>query len=184
MSDWEEELFGGYDYGHEEYGYDEYGEGEDYDYGDEDRDEYDEYDEYGEGDYGDGTSSPAKGSLDVVFGESRGDWGRVGQVGRQGGTVLTSKKMRDPRSVSLDQARGILEDVYYKFSEGEKDDAYVIIEKIPEREFAMMNIEILTAAALCYITRTSLGIKKFVETTKNINVLDLIRYLRRVTELQ
>lgn len=128
------------------------------------------------------------------YGLDPSDWGRIGPGGRTGGTAHAlgrkGKELRDPRSVSLDQMRGALNDSAYRdLPESTKDGAYAFAEGLPEKQMILYNIDILTAAALFQVLYLHKGgvnrsnISAFLKMTDNltrINHLDFIRYIREL----
>jgi len=128
------------------------------------------------------------------YGIDPSDWGRIGFGGRRAGMAdplgEKGKRLRDPRSVSLDQMRGALNDGAYRdIHESTKDEAFAFVERIPEKEMILYNVDILTAAALFRVLYNHKGgvnrdnITSFLKETgglDRINHLDFVRYIRKL----
>ena len=167
----------GYDEGYEGYGYEDEGGYGDEGYGDEGYEGYD----YGE-EEGYGTTE------DVYATDDPSTWDRYADIGMGRIESKEEKRLRDPRSVSLDKVRAIFNDVNYQdINDALKEQTFRYIEELPEEEMVTYNVDILVPASMfvvMYKEATKKNIKQFLSKTNNlsnINHLDFIRYVRVLT---
>lgn len=143
-----------------------------------------EYEEEFEERYEEEPESPEFGSKDPI------DWSRISFGKRIEDLPKTAKEkaLRDPRSVSLNQIRGAINNpIYNSIKQDYKEEAYNIAENLPEKQMILYNIDILAAATLftaLYQKKggiTKVNIASFLKMTGNlteINHLDFVRYIR------
>lgn len=158
MSDSEEDLYHLEGFEEDDYNYNDYQE----------EDVFDEYDPYDH-------------DLELV---DQPDFSKLENV--QFVEMTKHKSLRSNREIALDRMRGILsQNVYGQLSAHIRKMAYEFVEKLPEKQMVLYNIEILTSAALYMIFSenevSKSSISKFLKETQNLpNVdhLDFIRYIQ------
>lgn len=129
---------------------------------------------------------------DVIFSQipTQADWARM-NIGGQG-DVVQDRAKRDTYTYFLEQTRASLnENMYQNFSEDVKNDTRRIIDKIPEKEVILFNVDVFASAVLFTLIYKPKGgltpknVKKYLQQTNNlgnarIKTPDFIRYCRKI----